>query len=129
MPRGVVKRVLAGNSIELRSGEHVTLSGLTAPAIAAAGGEAAKRRLQRVLRRGTSIGLSDPVRKTADGSVRRVTKDGRDVIRLVSPGRARRAPAPAARPAARAAAKPAAKPAAKLARPAAKPAAKPTGRR
>ena len=107
MPRGVVKRVLAGNMIELRSGEHVRISGLDAPAITAPGGEAAKRRLQRLLRRGTSIGLSDPMGRIANGSVRRVTREGRDVIRLLTQARTRR---------------PAAKPAAKPARPAAKPA-------
>ncbi len=109
MPRGVVKRVLAGNMIELRSGEHVRISGLDAPAITAPGGEAAKRRLQRLLRRGTSIGLSDPMSRIANGSVRRVTREGRDVIRLLTQARVRRAAAPA-RPAAkpaRAAAKPA----------------------
>ena len=113
MPRGVVKRVLAGNTIELRSGEHVRIQGLDAPAIAAQGGEAAKRRLQRLLRRGTSIGLSDPVSKNQQGTVRRVTKEGRDVIRLLTQARTRRP----------AAAKPAPKPAAR--RPVAKPGAKP----
>ena len=90
MPRGVVKRIQTGNTVELRSGERVQIAGLNAPSIAAPGGEAAKRRLQRLLRRGTSIGLSDPMSRSGNGSVRKVTKDGKDVIRLLSPARARR---------------------------------------
>ncbi|MSQ40731.1 MAG: hypothetical protein EXR55_03545 [Dehalococcoidia bacterium] len=118
-----MKRVLSGNMIELRSGEHVRISGLDALAITATEGEAAKRRLQRLLRRGTSIGLSDPMSRIANGSVRRVTREGRDVIRLLTQARTRRAAAPARAAAApaRTAAKPA-RTAAKPARAAAKPA-------
>lgn len=82
MPRGVVKRIPTGNTIELRSGETVQIAGLDAPHIAAPGGSAAQRRLQRLLRRGTSVGLSDAVGRSGDSSIRTITIGGTDVASL-----------------------------------------------
>ncbi len=84
MPRGVVKRVIDGNTVQLRSGENVRVAGLEAPALEQPGGQAAKRRLQGILRRGTSIGLSDPQDSSGSTTVRTVTKDGKNVVRLLS---------------------------------------------
>ncbi len=93
MPRGVVKRVIDGNTVQLRSGENVRVAGLESPKLEQAGGQAAKRRLQGVLRRGTSIGLSDPQDSGKDMTVRTVTKDGKNIVRLLSTPRRGRVPA------------------------------------
>ena len=90
MPRGVVKRVIDGETVQLRHGEKVKVAGLQAPEINQTGGQAAKRRLQSVLRRGTSIGLSDPQDRSAENSIRTVTKEGRNIVKLVAPARTSR---------------------------------------
>jgi hypothetical protein len=82
MPRGVVKRIPTGNTIELRSGEIVQIAGLDAPSVTAPGGSAAQRRLQRLLRRGTSVGLSDAVGRSGDSSIRKITIGGKNVASL-----------------------------------------------
>lgn len=87
MPRGVVKRVLDGATVELRNGEKVKVAGLMAPKLEQPGGQAAKRRLQSLLRRGTSIGLSDPRDLMIGQSIRTVTKGGKNVVRLIAPAR------------------------------------------
>ncbi len=87
MPRGVVKRVIDGTTVELRSGEKVRISGMQAPGLVQPGGQAAKRRLQGLLRRGTSIGLSDAEDRGNGQTLRTVTKDGKDVVRLMAPAR------------------------------------------
>lgn len=96
MPRGVVKRVIDGNTVQLRSGENVRVAGLEAPKLEQPGGQAAKRRLQGVLRRGTSIGLSDPQDSSGDTTIRTVTKDGKNIVRLLSTPRRGRIAAGAA---------------------------------
>lgn len=91
MPRGVVKRVINGTTVELRNGEKVQVAGLQAPLTDQPGGQAAKRRLQTLLRRGTSIGLSDSQDQATSNSVRTVTKDGKDIVKLLTPARGLRA--------------------------------------
>lgn len=85
MPRGKVKRVIDGDTFELRSGERVRIAGLVAPELTEGErGQAAKRRLQRELRRGTSIGLSTPLAKSYGRTIRKVTVKGKNINKLVA---------------------------------------------
>lgn len=90
MPRGVVKRVVDGDTIEIRNGERVRIANVDAPEMNKPGGEAAKRRLQKLLPRGTSVGLSDPVNYSYGRSVRKVTKNGKDIKKGLGQARPKR---------------------------------------
>lgn len=84
MPRGKVKRVIDGDTFELRSGERVRIAGLNAPELSEKDGQAAKRRLQEKMRRGTTVGLSVPLAKSYGRSVRRVKVKGVYINKLVA---------------------------------------------
>ncbi len=83
MSRGVVKRVIDGDTIELRGGERIRIAALNAPEREDLGGEAAKRRLQGLLKPGTCVGLSAVLSRSYSRTVRRVTVAGKPVARLV----------------------------------------------
>lgn len=84
MPRGKVKRVIDGDTFELRSGERVRIAGVNAPELEERGGQQAKRRLQAKVHRGTEVGLSKPLAKSYGRVVRKVTVKGKDVAQIVS---------------------------------------------
>ena len=85
MPKGKVKRVIDGDTFELRSGERVRIAGLNAPELTEGKeGQGAKRRLQRELRRGTDVGLSMPLAKSYGRTIRKVTVKGKNVNKLVA---------------------------------------------
>ena len=84
MPRGKVKRVIDGDTFELRSGERVRIAGLNAPELDERGGQQAKRRLQSKIPRGTGVGLSKPLAKSYGRVVRRVTVNQKNITKLVS---------------------------------------------
>lgn len=83
MPRGKVKRVIDGDTFELRSGERVRIAGLNAPELDERGGQTAKRRLQTKIPRGTEVGLSKPLTRSYGRVVRKVTVDRKDITKLV----------------------------------------------
>jgi len=83
MPRGKVKRVIDGDTFELRSGERVRIAGLNAPELDERGGQTAKRRLQTRIPRGTKVGLSKPLTRSYGRVVRKVTVDRKDITKLV----------------------------------------------
>ena len=89
MPRAKVKQVIDGDTLEIKSGERIRIANLDAPELNEPGGQAAKRRLQRLLPRNTSIGISEPVAKSYGRPVRKVTKNGVPIKKLAQP-RARR---------------------------------------
>ncbi|GAH15751.1 unnamed protein product [marine sediment metagenome] len=70
MPRGKVKRVIDGDTFELRSGERVHIAGLNAAELDERGGQQAKRHLQSKIPRGTEVGLSKPLAKSYGRIVR-----------------------------------------------------------
>ncbi len=85
MPRGKVKRVIDGDTFELRSGERVRIAGLNAPELTEGKkGQEAKSRLQRELRVGRSVGLSMPLAKSYGRNIRRVTVKGKSINKLVA---------------------------------------------
>lgn len=85
MPRGKVKRIIDGDTLELSGGERVRIvSVFKAAELSARGGQAAKRRLQDVAPPGTEIGLSKPVAYSYGRSVRGVTVERRPVVELVT---------------------------------------------
>jgi len=85
MPRGKVKRVIDGDTFELRSGERVRIAGLNAPELTEGKkGQEAKRRLQEKLRVGRSVGLSTPLAKSYGRTIRKVTVEGKNVNKLVA---------------------------------------------
>ena len=83
MPRAKVKRVIDGDTLEIKSSEKVRIANLNTPEMNQPGGPAAKRRLQQLLPRGTDIGLSDVQAKSYDRNVRKVSVDGKDVAKLM----------------------------------------------
>jgi len=85
MPRGKVKRVIDGDTFQLRGGEYVRIAGLNAPELDERGGQQAKRRLQSKMPRGTEIGLSRPLAKSYGRVVRKVTVNQKSITRIVSP--------------------------------------------
>lgn len=76
MARGVVKRVIDGDTFEIRSGERIRIARVDAPELNDPGGEAAKRRMQRLLQPGTSVGLSAVRARSYGRNVRDVTVGG-----------------------------------------------------
>ena len=83
MPRGKVKKVIDGDTFVLKSGEKVRIANLDAPELNQEGGQAAKKRVQKVLPRGQDVGLSQVVAKSYDRNVRRVTVKGKPITKLV----------------------------------------------
>ena len=58
MPVAKVKKVIDGDTIEIKDGTRIRIANLNAPELEAPSGKAAKRKLQRILPRGQQIGLS-----------------------------------------------------------------------
>lgn len=85
MPKGKVKRIIDGDTFELRSGERVRIAGLNAAELDERGGQQAKRRLQSKIPRGTEVGLSKPLAKSYGRVVRKVTVNQKNITKLVSP--------------------------------------------
>lgn len=83
MPRGKVKRIIDGDTFELRSGERVRIANLSAPELDERGGQQAKRRLQNKMPRGTEVGISKPLAKSYGRVVRKVTINQKDITKLV----------------------------------------------
>lgn len=83
MPRGKIKKVVDGDTIVLKGGEHVRVANLDAPELNQPGGQAAKKRLQKVLPRGQDVGLSQVLAKSYHRNIRRVTVKGKTVTKLV----------------------------------------------
>ena len=90
MPRGKVKRVIDGDTFQLKGGEYVRIAGLNAPEMKQRGGQSAKRRLESRLRPGTPVGLSNPLARSYGRVVRNVTVRRKSVNRLVAAPRRRR---------------------------------------
>ena len=84
MPRGRVKRVVDGDTFQLKGGEYVRIAGLDALELKQRGGATAKRRLQSRLRAGTQVGLSNPVARSYGRIVRRVTINKKDINKLMT---------------------------------------------
>jgi endonuclease YncB( thermonuclease family) len=78
-----VKKVIDGDTIQIKNGEKIRIAGYDAPELGARGGDAAKRRLQRIIPKGTQIGLSPQLTKSYDRSVRRVTVNGKPISKLM----------------------------------------------
>ena len=90
MPKGKVKRIIDGDTFELRSGERVRIAGLNAPELDERGGQQAKRRLQGEMPKGTEVGLSNPLARSYGRVVRKVTVARKDITAIVSPTAPRR---------------------------------------
>jgi len=84
MPRGKVKRVVDGDTFQLKGGEYVRIAGLNAPELKQRGGPTAKRRLQSRMPTGTQVGISNPVARSYGRVVRRVTVNQKDINKLVA---------------------------------------------
>ena len=85
MPRGKVKRIIDGDTFELRSGERVRIAGLNAAELDERGGQQAKRRLQGKMPQGTEVGLSKPLARSYGRVGRKVTVNQKNIAKLVSP--------------------------------------------
>ena len=83
MPVAKVKKVIDGDTIEIKDGTRIRIANLNAPELQARGGIAAKRRLQRILPRGVQIGISPEKAKSFGRSVRQVTVKGKPIIKLI----------------------------------------------
>jgi endonuclease YncB( thermonuclease family) len=90
MPRGKVKRIIDGDTFQLKGGEYVRIAGLDAPELHQRGGMAAKRRLQSKVPQGKQVGLSMPVAKSYGRVVRKVTINQKNVIKLVTKSKSQR---------------------------------------
>jgi endonuclease YncB( thermonuclease family) len=90
MPIGKVKRVIDGDTFQLKGGEYVRISGLNAPEMNQRGGPSAKHRLQSRIPTGTQVGLSLPLAKSYGRFVRKVTVDGKDINKLVAAPKSQR---------------------------------------
>ena len=83
MPVAKVKKVIDGDTIVIKDGTRIRIANFDAPEMKKLGGEAAKRRLQRILPRGTQIGISTEKAKSFGRSVRQVTVKGKPIIKLL----------------------------------------------
>ena len=83
MPRGKIKRIIDGDTFELRSGERVRIAELNAPELGERGGQAAKQKLRQKMPPGTEVGLSQPVAKSYGRNVRKVTVGGRNIAKTL----------------------------------------------
>lgn len=78
MPTGKVRRVIDGDTFEIKSRQPIRLANVNAPELGSRRGETAKRALQSVLRRGSTVGIG--VRGRSHGRVvAEVTKSGKSV--------------------------------------------------
>ena len=84
MPRGKVKRVVDGDTFQLKGGEYVRIAGLNAPELKQRGGPTAKRLLQSRLRTGSQVGLSNPVARSYGRVVRKVIVKGKGINTLLA---------------------------------------------
>ena len=84
MPVGKVKRVIDGDTFVLAEGERVRIANLDAPELSEKGGQAAKKRLQQVLPKGSASWLSKPLAKSYDRTVRKVTVKGKPINKLLA---------------------------------------------
>ena len=83
MPVAKVKKVIDGDTIEIKDGARIRITGFDAPELEAPGGKAAKQRLQKILPRGTQIGISAEKAKSYGRSVRQVTLKGKPISKLM----------------------------------------------
>ena len=84
MARGKVAQVIDGDTIRLKGGETVRIANLDAPELSQKGGQAAKRKLQKLLPRGKGVGLSGVLRQSYDRKVRKVTIKGQSINKLLT---------------------------------------------
>ena len=78
MATGKVRRVLDGDTFQIKNGQLIRLANVKAPELGARGGQTAKRSLQSVLKRGNTVGIG--VRGRSYGRlVAQVTKSGKSV--------------------------------------------------
>jgi len=82
MPRARVKRVIDGDTIQIMDGTVIRIAGCDAPELSQYGGQAAKKRLSKLLR-GKQIGISNQLARSYGRSVRRVTLRGKPVSKLI----------------------------------------------
>lgn len=83
MPVAKLKKVIDGDTIEIKDSTRIRIAGLEAPELEAPGGKAAKQRLQKILPRGTQIGISAEKAKSYGRSVRQVTVKGKPISKLM----------------------------------------------
>ena len=83
MPVAKVKKVIDGDTIKIKDGTTVRIANLDAPELEAPGGKAAKQKLQKLLPRGTQIGISAEKAKSYGRSVRKVTLEGKPITKLM----------------------------------------------
>lgn len=83
MPVAKVKKVIDGDTIEIKDGTRVRIANLDTPELGASGGQTAKRKLQKILPRGTQIGMSAEQAKSYGRSVRQVTLKGKPITKLM----------------------------------------------
>jgi len=78
-----VKKVIDGDTIGIKNGTKIRIADYDAPELEAPGGKAAKRKLQRLLPRGTQIGISPELAKSYNRSIRQVTLKGKPISKLM----------------------------------------------
>jgi len=83
MPVAKVKKVIDGDTIEIKDGTRIRIEGFDAPELEAPGDKAAKQRLQKILPRDTQIGMSNEKAKSYNRSVRQVTVGGKPINKLM----------------------------------------------
>ncbi len=83
MPVAKVKKVIDGDTIEIKDGTRIRIADLKAPELEASGGKAAKQRLQKILPRGKQIGISAEKAKSYGRSVRQVTLKSKPISKLL----------------------------------------------
>ena len=83
MPVAKVKKVKDGDTIVIKNDTIIRMAGYDAPELEAPGGKAAKQRLQKILPRGTQIGISAEKAKSYGRSVRQVTLKGKPISKLM----------------------------------------------
>ena len=83
MPVAKIKKVIDGDTIEIKDGTRIRIAGFDAPELEASGGKAAKQKLQKILPRGKQIGISAEKAKSYGRSVRKVTINGKPINKLM----------------------------------------------
>ena len=83
MPVAKVKKVIDGDTFVIKNNTRIRISNLDAPELKKSGGESAKRKLQKILPRGTQVGMSAEKAKSYGRSVRQVTVKGKPIIKLL----------------------------------------------
>ena len=82
MPMAKVKRVIDGDTIEIKSGTRIRIADYNAPELGEYGGKAAKTLLTKLVK-GKQIGISSELAKSYGRGVRRVTVRGKPVSKLM----------------------------------------------